>query len=274
MARAAPTLGGRPEETEVKTLIFLDVDGVLCCNFQGRLEADKLHELQRVCCATDAKVVLSSDWRRSPPLKDRVISALRDLGVECIGVTPEHSSMMNRAMLVRPVEITTWLASHDHVSQWVAIDDRDLHTEEGGGALQGHFVRTMFATGLTPLLADRCIALLSGAAVSPLEDAPEPLRSLADLSDLLREAGVASDLQPVLECAGEETASLAAIATAFGILGRVEFMSVLRRAGVCGLGERQAITNALGKATRQGRIAIRTRPSPPSLHPDQADTGL
>ena len=56
--------------------IFLDIDGVICCNSFGRLEDKKLRILQGVCKETAAKVVLSTDWRRVPVLKQRLLATL------------------------------------------------------------------------------------------------------------------------------------------------------------------------------------------------------
>eukprot|EP00965_Chrysotila_dentata_P233518 6199634-Pleurochrysis_carterae.AAC.1 len=51
-------------------VIFLDIDGVICCNYNGHLEEPKLAQLKRIVEETGAKVVLSTDWRRqvvTPP---------------------------------------------------------------------------------------------------------------------------------------------------------------------------------------------------------------
>ena len=61
---------------------------------------------------------------------------------------------------IRPQEITAWMSKSSRVGSWVAIDDRDLVREIGGAALQGHFVRTHPASGLTAPLADRAIRIL------------------------------------------------------------------------------------------------------------------
>lgn len=66
-------------------VLFLDLDGVICCNYHGELEAAQLAQVARVCAATDAKVVLSTDWRRHKRLKDRATKSLADVGVEVIG---------------------------------------------------------------------------------------------------------------------------------------------------------------------------------------------
>ena len=60
-------------------VIFLDIDGVICCNLAGRLEDNKLAQLQRVVQATSAKVCLSTDWRRQAQLKRQVVAALKKL---------------------------------------------------------------------------------------------------------------------------------------------------------------------------------------------------
>ena len=43
-----------------RRLIFLDIDGVICCNSSGQLEPAKLAELQRIVRLTGAKIVLST----------------------------------------------------------------------------------------------------------------------------------------------------------------------------------------------------------------------
>ncbi len=44
-------------------VIFLDIDGVICCNMAGRLEESKLAILAEVVKKTQAKVVLSTEIR-------------------------------------------------------------------------------------------------------------------------------------------------------------------------------------------------------------------
>ena len=63
-----------------RPVIFLDVDGVICLNDRGELELAKLEQLARVCMATGAGVVLSSDWRRRVDLKKRAYEALDRMG--------------------------------------------------------------------------------------------------------------------------------------------------------------------------------------------------
>ena len=68
-------------------LLFLDVDGVIC--FDGNvLEPAKLRLIQHICHHADAKVVLSTDWRRYPDRKQQVLDALAHVEVECVGAPP------------------------------------------------------------------------------------------------------------------------------------------------------------------------------------------
>ena len=47
-------------------IVFLDIDGVICCNSLGRLEDKKLRILQGITQAAQAKIVLSTDWCAAP----------------------------------------------------------------------------------------------------------------------------------------------------------------------------------------------------------------
>lgn len=152
-------------------LIFLDIDGVICCNTQARLDEPQLAQLKRVCKATGAKIVLSSDWRRRVPLKQKVQRALKRMGVEYVGCTPikTETTRIGSQLIetnLRPAEILSWLEKRGGRSPraWVAIDDRDLLAEaleHGDVGFDGHFVRTDIYTGLTPELAELAIEILS-----------------------------------------------------------------------------------------------------------------
>jgi hypothetical protein len=89
-------------------LIFLDIDGVICCNMYGRLEEPKLELLKSVCQRTGAKVVLSTDWRRVPQLKVQLISTLKAYGIATIGATPCRPNWL----AVRPEEIVAWIKGY------------------------------------------------------------------------------------------------------------------------------------------------------------------
>jgi len=165
-------------------IVFLDIDGVICCNGQGRLEQDKLTRLKKVCQETGAKVVLSTDWRRDATLKATVTGCLTDLGMTVIGATRKGPPLKP----IRPQEITGWLDGYlqkkgaGAVSEWVAVDDRELISEIGGDRLKGHFVNTSFATGLTDRAADRMIAVLNG-------DHEQGMGAYAVRAEMARRAG-------------------------------------------------------------------------------------
>ena len=152
-------------------LIFLDIDGVICCNNHVALEEPQLMQLKRIVRATGAKVVLSSDWRRRLPLKQKVQRALKRLGVDYVGCTSvrTETSHVGGWLIetnLRPAEIAEWLQKRAGRTPrtWVAIDDRDLIAEERESGesriLEGHFVRTDPSKGLTVAAANEAIAIL------------------------------------------------------------------------------------------------------------------
>ena len=156
LRRLAPAPGSyetfEKDTATMVNILFLDLDGVVCCNFRGELERDKLQQVRRICEAANAKVVLSTDWRRRPDLKQRAERTLASVGVEVIGATPQYAAMSR----VRPLEILSWMKTCSvTVDGWCAVDDRDLVLEEGGQNFTGHFVLTEFHSGLTPPLADQ-----------------------------------------------------------------------------------------------------------------------
>ena len=160
--RFARSIPERPRHDMGIAVIFLDIDGVICCNMAGRLEEGKLAVLNSVAKATGAKVVLSTDWRRQAQLKRQVVAALKRLDIEVIGATPMKAMFQP----IRPVEILEWMSangSKSEVTSWVAIDDRDLLNEQGGQGLQGHMVRTHPNSGLTKRLGDMAIEVRADA---------------------------------------------------------------------------------------------------------------
>ena len=70
-------------------VLFLDVDGVVCCNDQGILERDKMGHLARIVRETGSKVCLSTNWRLYDDLRAQLVAELATLNIECIGTTPD-----------------------------------------------------------------------------------------------------------------------------------------------------------------------------------------
>ncbi|KAL1496470.1 hypothetical protein AB1Y20_016424 [Prymnesium parvum] len=139
-------------------ILFLDIDGVLCCHNDGVIDRSPLEELQRVCLATGARVVLSSDWRRHAFLTEKVRASLEEIGVPMLGVTPcgPHGDP------VRPLEIRAWIEKHGWRGRFAVVDDRMLLREKGGHFLRGHFVRCDPKLGLDRRSADRLLDVLKG----------------------------------------------------------------------------------------------------------------
>lgn len=211
-----------PRAGEPRAVVFLDVDGVLCCNSEARLEAAPLRQLRRICDTTGAQVVLSSDWRRNATLSRRIAASLEETGVGLIGETPQMEAV-GHGQRARPREIAHWLSwpprSWKESVSWVVLDDRDLLAEEGGVFLRGRHVRTFFRTGLTAELADRAIAtLLHGPAESgpgsrnggAVGTTGSPRRSVASLQSLLRRSGSRRRLSSSASEAGPSQSGAAA----------------------------------------------------------------
>ena len=168
----APAAADQPSTSE--PLLFLDIDGVICCNYECRLEEDKLRQLKRIHKATACKIVISSDWRKNLPMKQKLQRALDRLGIPCIGSTPVAKTNWKQVgnwkyeIGCRPMEIVEWLRKyrrHDLDGlRWAAIDDRDLLNEVGGADLVGHMVRTEMVRGLTADEANLAIEILQGVS--------------------------------------------------------------------------------------------------------------
>lgn len=122
-------------------VIFLDIDGVLNCNYSTYemtsthsmfVQDNKIKILKEIIDRTDAKVVLSSTWRvgwkrLELGIKDNPIAIdfveLRDklleFGIELYDRTPKFDAIGRR----RGDEIKAWLDAHPEVDGCVIIDD-------------------------------------------------------------------------------------------------------------------------------------------------------
>ena len=151
-------------------VIFLDVDGVVDSKRRrNHLCSTKLELLVGAAHRTNSRVVISSHWRLVNPQHRQLKAVLRYLGVEVIGATPVRRPWEPE----RPLEIAEWLQAYNAsareldrppVTNFVAIDDRDLLSERGGNLLQGHFVRTNVDAGLTAVEAERVVQLFGDVA--------------------------------------------------------------------------------------------------------------
>ena len=140
--RRAPTQPGTPVTAPPLRVLFLDIDGVVCCNQNGQLEPDKMQQLLRITKEASAKVCLSSNWRLYEELREHLYTKLGAMGIECIGTTPDAGEATHGEGM-RPCEIGAWIRfwhedkGRQRVTSFVAVDDRPLLQEKGGAVLRG-----------------------------------------------------------------------------------------------------------------------------------------
>lgn len=179
-------------------LIFLDIDGVLVTRRPCVMEEKLLQNLARVAKETGAKIVLSSDWRRHPEARAEAQQVLNSMGLELIGCTPCKSPYLAQ----RPTEILEWKRDFlrtpggEKLENWVAIDDRELLTEQNGRFLRGHFVQTHPLRGLTPEAADACIAILKQEQKSEPTGSAMPGVPRSSSLEVDRQGGAADEDPP------------------------------------------------------------------------------
>ena len=155
-------------------VIFLDIDGVLNCDFTTNrvfgydfVDDDKVERLKRIVDETGAKVVLSSTWRQGwydfDNGKDDTIDSelfialerrLLKSGIEMIDKTP----MFRRRESVRGQEIAYWMEHYgQNVTSFVILEDwENLYPYN-----DDHIVWTDGYDGLTDQEADAAIKILN-----------------------------------------------------------------------------------------------------------------
>ena len=141
-------------------VIFLDIDGVLNTPnygvqahamwkrtngwFKSRDEFGAIFDPMAVDCLeyivhhTNAKIVVSSSWRKSGFKVMKDMFKVRGIDADIIGVTPVLNTM-------RGEEIEQWLLKNDYVTNYVILDDDTDFTEE---QKKNHFVCTHGKYGL------------------------------------------------------------------------------------------------------------------------------
>jgi hypothetical protein len=187
----------------MEKLLFLDIDGVLQPSTQKRFEhlneidelkrqlSDKygfdysgydkydllavyydwdkvaVAELRRILDTTDAKIVISSDWRVFHPMsrmKDFFrIYDLADYVIDYTTLVLRYEDVIEYRKReeykdigeARVIEILEYLKAHPEIKRWVALDD--MHLDK---YLKNNAVITQYR--LVKADADRCIAILNG----------------------------------------------------------------------------------------------------------------
>lgn len=192
----ANQLSHLPPEDRSKVL-FLDIDGVLRPARAGGFDIlvvdgdaaknvdtsdffpSAVKALRHIIERTGAKIVLSSEWRRSDPLcqaladlfeKNRVRAwtALTTTKLEAEGVADPVRSFAER----RAREISEWVVEHERqMSGWVILDDVNLAIADASRKaatkiMQPHLVQTWPLCGLTMGNAKTAVRILNGEMIN------------------------------------------------------------------------------------------------------------
>ena len=150
-------------------ILFLDIDGVLNSwrydqeriSLQDNIDETRLPLLYQIVSSTDAKIVLTSSWRKhwerdfdkSDSIGRHLNQLFEENGLAIFDKTIESSDNN------RTDEIRDWLANNS-VEQFVIIDDIAFGWDE----LESHLVRTNYriGRGLHDSHVSQAISILNG----------------------------------------------------------------------------------------------------------------
>ena len=153
-------------------IIFLDIDGVLNSSdyrkqlgiryFSEIIDRRKMPLLKNIVDATDAKIVLSTSWRKFwnegesqlDPVGQYINEVFAAYGLSVYAKTPvmEESG--------RNAEIKAWLDGKWYVDSYVILDDKDFGWSP---ELRAHFIRTdLNGDGLEEAQVQETIDVLNG----------------------------------------------------------------------------------------------------------------
>jgi len=150
----------------VKSILFLDIDGVLnsiayAIREQPRglwgIDRQAIPLLQQIIDRSGCVVVLMSTWRNLYPLSE-MARRLHEHGmreeVPLIGATPNFGMGDGRGL--RGYEVEHWLSHLTQIPPYVCLDDdSDFLPEQP-------LVQTDIQVGLTPADVWRCVHILNG----------------------------------------------------------------------------------------------------------------
>lgn len=158
-------------------IIFLDIDGVLNCRTSKSychddemgiitgIDSDKVKRLAKIVEITDAKIVLSSDWKvgwekyyitRKPSHAKYLDNHLKKKGNLIIF---DKTPITNKGSWYRGEEIITYLNLHSDITHYVILDDiffEDFDCKE----IKEHLVLTDYIIGLTDNDVEKAIKIL------------------------------------------------------------------------------------------------------------------
>ena len=156
-------------------VLFLDIDGVLNSNFgnnkrQTEISDEKIKLLAYLVRETNSEIILHSGWRfwfdseLKPLCKEasKLVELLEKEDLHIKGVTPnlttEEIRKTKKFSLVKADEILLWINSHNDVTEWVVLDDLDLHNAQ----IEQHQVKPDQTVGLTLEDVKQAVKILMG----------------------------------------------------------------------------------------------------------------
>lgn len=162
-------------------VIFLDIDGVLNSNFGNNghqieisdgtlIDEEKIKLLAYLVRETDSEIILHSGWRfwfdfELKPLcreANKLVELLEKEDLYINGVTPnlttEEIRETKKFSLVKADEILLWIDLHNDVTEWVVLDDLDLHNAK----IEQHQVKPDQTVGLTLENVKQAVKILLG----------------------------------------------------------------------------------------------------------------
>lgn len=144
--------------------IFLDIDGVLCVRNPDRLEFSLMLRLKRIIDATNAFIILSSDWRVLDVWLSSAKKQLKDMNIDIFDCTDVHPFTLKESKIVpgqplRAGEILEYLKKHPKIKRFVVVDDNEYAEIKGQ---EETFFQTNHKTGITNQDADKIIQYLNG----------------------------------------------------------------------------------------------------------------
>ena len=136
-----------------KTIIFLDIDGVLnnedtvCLSGKTKsIEIHLLHNLKEIIRKTKAEIVISSTWRLDMEKIKELKTIFKKHQISILDYTIDFSKTGQGD---RVDEIYYWLEHSNYtINNWIAIDDMTL-SAMNNKLTEKHFVHTNIVVGLT-----------------------------------------------------------------------------------------------------------------------------
>lgn len=156
-------------------VIFLDFDGVISTFEKGwRLDEEKLTLLKEIVDETDAKIVVSSSWKRG---YNNAVSFIESLykkkrneeivKSDIFGWFAKNIYDITGNAAMRGDEVQNWIDEHyEDVENYVILDDDEDFNEEQ----LFNFVQTDSFEGITSREVKLCIKILNGIKI------PNPLK--------------------------------------------------------------------------------------------------